>query len=159
MTTTPDPIAVFLAFPWYTDPALLNHRKPQCEEECFFKLITPGRNLLPFHIIRPRSPDPITSWEILCPDGSDPIALDESLIKIFAADDGDHIIYEGLDLGIDLPAGYHISILTDGTNTFYSEMFYVECELQPSDDTCWLVTETGEAIVTEQGENINVCNL
>lgn len=147
---------VFTAFPWYTDRLLLNHYKEQCLQECHYKLLTPLNSLLPFHIVRPRIPNVILTWQVMCPDGSNVIDLDPDLISIYAAADGDHIIYNGGDLGLELPCKYLVSVITDEVNTFYSEMFYVSNELS-GDDPCVHVTETGEHIITETAELHLVC--
>lgn len=151
-----DPSRVFTAFPWYTDKKLLNHYKEQCLQECHFKLLTPLNSLLPFNIVRPRIPNEIISWQVMCPDGSNVVDLDPELISIYTAADGDHIIYNGADLGLELPCGFLVSVITDGVNTFYSEMFWVESDLA-GDDPCVHVTETGEHIITETSELHLVC--
>lgn len=146
---------LFQPFPWYTDTLLRNHLKEQCGTTCQFKLLTPQYHMLPFQLRRPKSPLPISGLAWSCPDGSHIFILDPSAIQIYTAGEWDYIIYDGRELQVcpdcaddPFPCGWQVATMTDGVNTWYSEMFYVET----GDDQ--FVVPGGHIWVDEDGDNI-----
>lgn len=146
---------LFQPFQWYDNPDLRNHHKKQCEEDCHFKLLTPQNHMLPFQLRRPKSPLPITGLVWSCPDGTAPFILDPSVIQIYTAGEWDYIIYDGRELSVcpdcadePFPCGWLVATITDGVNTWYSEMFFVE----PGDEM--FISPDGQIWTDENGDNI-----
>lgn len=112
-------------FRWYDTPNKRNSFRQHCKGMCGYKLYTPINQLLPFQLPRETSDSTIVSWEIYDSDDSLVCSLNTDLLQIVQFTDKDYIIYDGRDIGYLFECGTYTSIISDGTNTWYSEEFYV----------------------------------
>lgn len=118
----------FSPLPFYGDIKYQNHRKTY-SQGAIYQLITPQRMMLPFQIVRKkRANKRITNVLLMHINGSKladitRVMLDNGLrIKIF--DDYDIIIYNGtLPIVVNMPIGMYYLQMTDGVQTWYSEVF------------------------------------
>ena len=147
-------------FRWYDSIYKMNRYRKHCQEECDYKLITPFDRLLPFQLPRDSSFDAITSWVIKDSDGNTVLEPDIALLTIKKFTNKDYIIYNSEALSYPLECGYYTSEISDGTNTWYSEVFWVEggsegdnvvndpdflttdCPLSATPGTDWYGTDT-----------------
>jgi len=115
--------------PWYNDPEKQNHRKDYAFGN-IFPLVTPDRKLLPFQIIRATRVNEITEVALLNIDGifimDITVQMVEKHIQRFENDGYDLIIYPGiLPMAIETPEGRYYARLSDGVETWYSEVFTI----------------------------------
>lgn len=125
---------------WYLNGELANRNKPPCEGECEYGLITPENSLLSFQIFRDSSSASLTSWVIRSLDGVVSIDLTTfipDLIQTHYFDTVDYFVYNaslvGNNFGVNFNneinkvggdlCGFYYSEITDGTNTWTSEVF------------------------------------
>jgi hypothetical protein len=153
---------IFQSFPWYTDPKFQNYKKTQCLKECAYKLITAANALPPFQILRSPTGDPIISFKICCADGSGCIEVnlsDDRYFDIFEDECGrEFVTYNGAAFPFTLPCGYHVGIISDGTNTWYSELFYVPDDTSNILPICYLTDHLYNLITThDTSEPIETC--
>ena len=117
--------------PLYESRAKQNHKKDYSFGE-IYPLITPHKFILPFQKIRATRPDPVElvvakifnvrDEEIL--DVSDQMRATGLVINRYAQFGFDVIIYPGVNqMDIELEVGTYYLELSDGTQTFYSEVF------------------------------------
>jgi len=111
-------------FRWYDSIYKMNRYRKHCQEECEYKLITPFDRLLPFQLPRDSSFDVITSWVIKDMDGNTVFEPDLDLLTIIKFTNKDYVIYNSEPIGFPLECGYYTSEISDGTNTWYSEIFW-----------------------------------
>lgn len=114
---------------WYSDKALQNHRKDYAFGEVF-PLLCPVKRALPFQIVRGTRAGAITKCELF---GLDDVLVEDVTTAMLAAGLSivryetlgyDVIVYHGLqDLSTTTPIGKYYLKLTDGTDTWYSEVF------------------------------------
>lgn len=98
-----------------------------------FTLLCPKNSLLPFQIKRLRSPLNITSVKLVSvnglEDGSEMEIFSNipvSELDVFSFTDEDRVVYYGQeDLTNDLPLGDYYLKITDGSQTWYTEVFRV----------------------------------
>lgn len=154
---------IFQSFPVYTDQKFQNFRKPQCSKECVFKFIIPSNALPPFQILRTPTDDPITSFKLCCPDGSNCIDVDlsgdNSYFDIFEDECGrEFVTYNGTAFPFTIPCGYGMGIISDGTNTWTTEVYFV-----PDNDSgilpiCYLTDHLYNLITThDTSEPLETC--
>lgn len=114
---------------WYTDKKYQNHRKSFAYGKVF-DLITPTRKLLPFQIVRKERVQQISSVKLWNKD--DTLFMDITvqiketglIVKNYNSLDVDVIIYPGLlPMAIEMPEGQYYCSITDGVETWYSEVF------------------------------------
>lgn len=131
-------------FRWYNDWKKRNQHKMACEGQCTFGIKTPIGKMLPFQLYRNKIIGGITGWIVTDLDGNvmADLAADISLLEVKYFQMYDYFIYKGDVLSQILAPGYYISEITDGTNTWYSEVFQV---------TCGIVG--GQAILDDSFEN------
>lgn len=113
-------------FRWYDTAQRLVGLRPNCEHECQYKLYTPPDRLLPFMLMRDQSSSPLTSWNIY--DQDDNLVSSVSLSNIEKKTFGgkDYLIYYGDQIQyLWLDCGFYKATISDGTNTWFSEVFYV----------------------------------
>ena len=121
--------------PFYSSVSFQNHKnKYMYDDLCTAPLICSHNRLLPFQIYRQKHFSSTASIVIslYCFDDTlvDNITADipSTDLLITTAGSRDYITYRGnIDLTTDLPAGYHYLKVTDGINTWYSEIFKVVC--------------------------------
>lgn len=117
--------------PWYDSIAQQNHRRDYAFGH-IYSLITPDRRLLPFQIRRDTRDANITGVILRNVDGEQiadittPIIETGLTIKQFAEYGYDLIIYPGvLPMAVNTPEGLYYAELTDGTQTWFSEIFNI----------------------------------
>lgn len=117
--------------PWYDSISRQNHRRDYAYGNVY-QLITPDRKLLPFQFRRETRTNPISKVLLKGIDGkviSDITQqMDETglTIKRFVEDGYDLIIYPGLlPMATPTPEGLYYAELTDGVETWYSEVFNI----------------------------------
>jgi hypothetical protein len=117
--------------PWYDSISRQNHRRDYAYGNVY-QLITPDRKLLPFQFRRETRTNPISQVLLKGIDGkliSDITQqMDETglTIKRFVEDGYDLIIYPGLlPMATPTPEGLYYAELTDGVETWYSEVFNI----------------------------------
>lgn len=115
--------------PWYNDISKQNHRKDYAYGN-IFPLLTPIRKLLPFQIRRETRENDITSVIMRDINGRKIADITEQIkeaglsVKRFEKDGYDIIIYNGnLPMALDVSEGRYYAELSDGTETWYSEVF------------------------------------
>jgi hypothetical protein len=119
-------------FRWYDNILKQNRYKSYCGA-CDFKLISPCNKLLPFIIITYTIP---TSWKIYTKEGVSVLDISSCLSEIgqiTTAIGNKYLEYKGTNLSCvySLDCGYYYSVLSDGDNSLYSEVFYVSPMLEP----------------------------
>ena len=155
--------------PFYTDIRLQNHRRSYAYGE-IYPLITLTDTLLPFQIIRPRRENGIESVKMYYKDGTlfaditQPII--ETGLRIMSwrpFHDVDTILYAGtLPMALDTPDGVFYVELSDGVQTWYSEMFtvvqdvsgYVKIEWYDAED---LLMDGNVGIVYTDDDTVTTC--
>lgn len=120
---------------WYTDILQQNHRKDYAYDQVF-NLITPERKLLPFQIRRATIANAISLVELYSLSGTliadiTATMLGTGLSVIRYESLGyDLIIYNSaLPISIATPEGQYYAKLSDGVNTWYSEVFTIVKDL------------------------------
>lgn len=115
--------------PWYTDINFQNHRKWYSFGD-IYPLFTPNRTMLPFQIIRPTRNNQITNVTMYRKGGEYVGIITQHLketglqIKQFASLGYDVIVYPGiLPMQLTTKEGIYYCTMTDGVQTWYSEMF------------------------------------
>lgn len=115
--------------PWYTDIKYQNHRKTYAFGN-IYPLYTPVRTLLPFQIMRETREENIVSVKLynkkgeLYMDITNQIIQSGLQIKRFETYGYDIIINPGiLPMSIVMPEGVYYASISDGIDTFYSELF------------------------------------
>lgn len=118
--------------PWYTSVNLQNHRKDYAFGNVY-PLVTPYKMMLPFQIIREHRSNGISKVLLKTIDGKTladitTTAKETGLtIKQFTSDGYDIIIYPGtLPMSYDTPEGQCYAELSDGVQTWYSEVFTIK---------------------------------
>ena len=117
--------------PWYDDINYQNHRKDYAYGNVY-QLITTEKKLLPFQFQRKTRDNEISDVVIKSLDGSKTINVTEEIkeagleIKRYESDGYDLIIYPGtLPMAINIFEGMYYAEMTDGIDTWYSEVFTV----------------------------------
>lgn len=117
--------------PFYTDLSRQNHRKDYAFGEVF-PLFTPDRKILPFQILREHRANAVTSVLLKTMSGTTVANITSQLVsngmvvRPYASYGYDLIIYPGLLLlTTETPEGRYYLQITDGVETWYSEIFTV----------------------------------
>jgi len=136
--------------PWYSAVSKQNHRKDYAYDGVY-PLITPDKSLLPFQIVRATSVATISSVKLYTIDGVEFLDITSAMataglqIKAFAT--YDLIVYAGTAMtGVTTPEGRYYAVMTDGTTTWYSEVFnivasvtnYLKIEYYNRDGIYWV---------------------
>lgn len=117
--------------PWYTDIKYQNHRKTYAFGN-IYPLYTPARTLLPFQIIRDTRADTITAVKLYDKKGQLILNITSQLIesglqiKRFETYGYDVIVNPGiLPMALNMPEGVYYASISDGVQTWYSDLFTV----------------------------------
>ena len=117
--------------PWYSDINYQNHRKSYAYGN-IYPLFTPARTLLPFQIMRKTRANTITSVKLYDNDGIFYLDITNQIkesglqIKAYSTLGIDVIVNPGiLPMAITIAEGVYYATITDGVDTWYSEMFTV----------------------------------
>jgi len=117
--------------PFYTSLEKQNHRKDYAFGEVY-PLVTPDKRLLPFQILRETSAS--ATWNaslknlygVTVADIKDTLLATGFILTRFESEGYDVIQYPGnLPLTVDTPEGQYYVQLSDGSRTWYSEVFTV----------------------------------
>lgn len=117
----------FSVLPWYTDIREQNHRRSYAYGSVY-PLYTMVNTLLPFQIIRPKRNNAISAVKLYTVDGvfvSDITGtMNETGLQVVSFDNYDVIVYTALfPMTTNIGQGQYYAILTDGVDTWYSEVF------------------------------------
>lgn len=120
-------------FPWYDDISKQNHRRDYAFGN-IFPLITPNNRLLPFQFRRDSRSASVTSVILRNIAGRQMYditdAIKETGLTIRSFDGYDLIIYSGnIPMAISMREGYYYAEMSDGVETWYSEVFDVVGQL------------------------------
>lgn len=117
--------------PWYSDIKYQNHRKTYAYGN-IYPLFTPARTLLPFQIIRSTRANAITGVNLYTKTGTLFLDITSQIIetglqiKAFPTLGIDVIVNPGiLPMAINMPEGIYYATITDGVETWFSDMFTV----------------------------------
>ena len=117
--------------PWYSDIKYQNHRKTYAYGN-IYPLFTPARTLLPFQIMRSTRASVIRGVKLYTKIGTLFLDITTQIIesglqiKAFPSLGIDVIINPGvLPMAITMPEGIYYATITDGVETWYSDMFTV----------------------------------
>lgn len=123
--------------PWYNTIAEQNHRKAYAYGD-IYPLYAPNNNVLPFQIIRLTRANSIAAVNLYRPDGTFVASLlnymlESNLsIQRFSQYGYDVIVYPGiLPFPVNYPIGQYYLAVSDGAQTWYSDVFTVVNQLSP----------------------------
>lgn len=126
-----------LPFPWYDALQKQNRFRENCGSTCDFELITPRSSLLPFQFRREKSATLLTRWQIMYLSDTEALDITRNITLVNAktVEGNDYFFYGGealqVDLepgntqALDLPPGKYYSVLSAGSETYYSEVFTI----------------------------------
>lgn len=113
-------------FRFYDSEKKRNENKPQCSNDCPYKLITPQHFMLPFMIVRDVQIEDIATFKIITENGATEYSLSTSLIERQTFTGKDYFIYKGQNHGLFLDCGFYYCEVADSYGrTYYSERFFV----------------------------------
>lgn len=145
--------------PWYNNLSEQNHRKSYAYG-AIYPLIAPANILLPFQIMRPTRSNGITSVILLDKTGTTVANITQSMIEAglqvvrFQTLGYDVILYPAnLPMPINMLDGIYYMRLSDGVQTWYSEMFTVVQDVSGYVKVQWwdienLVFDAGQIVYT-----------
>jgi hypothetical protein len=121
--------------PWHTALSKQTHRKEYAYGE-IFPIITPTKSLLPFQIVVPTSVTSITSVKLYTEAGAEFDDITSEIVtaglEVLTGTDYNIIKYDGTAMGtITTPQGRYYAVMTDGTTTWYSDIFTIVDDLTP----------------------------
>ena len=146
--------------PWYNTLGEQNHRKSYAYG-AIYPLIAPANILLPFQIMRPTRSNGITSVILLDKAGTTVANITQPMIEAglqvvrFQTLGYDVIIYPAtLPMPINMLDGIYYMRLSDGVQTWYSEMFTVVQDVSGYVKVQWwdienLVFDAGQIVYTD----------
>ena len=150
-----------LIFCWYDNIEKQNYQKNWCNGDFqTAPLITPHNKLLPFQIKRAAynvDTDDLT-WimiNVVTGETVDLKALlpaDFTTLYIRTTGEVDYIVYDATQsFNIYLTGGYWYSVMSDGLQTWYSEVFMIGCFVDPADaGTVIGIDEMGGGLIIEE---------
>lgn len=117
----------FSVLPWYTDIREQNHRRSYAYGSVY-PLYTMVNTLLPFQIIRPKRNNAISAVKLYTVDGLFVADITETMketgLQIVSFESYDVIVYTGLlPMATNIGQGQYYVTLTDGVDTWFSEVF------------------------------------
>lgn len=122
----------FSVLPFYSSVAEQNHRLPYAYG-AVYPLYCDDTRILPFQIIRPTRQNTITSVILFDKDGTQVRDLTSDMtFNIVALDDYDAIVYTAqFGYAQELPIGQYYISVSDGAQTWYSDIFTVVSDITP----------------------------
>ena len=152
----------FSCLPFYTDIELQNHKRSYAYGNVY-PLYTEANFILPFQIIRDKRPDNIQSVILYDVKGNQIADISqkmrESGLQIVRLVDYDIIVYTGnIAIPQNMRDGQYYITITDGVETWYSEVFTVVQDISPYLMIEWynrdnLVFDAGMIYYEEQFRN------
>lgn len=117
----------FSVLPWYTDIREQNHRRSYAYGSVY-PLYTMVNTLPPFQIIRPKRNNAISAVKLYTVDGlfvaDITEAMKETGLQVVSFESYDVIVYTGLlPMATNIGQGQYYVTLTDGVDTWFSEVF------------------------------------
>lgn len=117
----------FSVLPWYTDIREQNHRRSYAYGSVY-PLYTMVNTLLPFQIIRPKRNNAISAVKLYTVDGvfvSDITGtMNETGLQVVSFENYDVIVYAAsFPMATNIGQGQYYATLTDGVDTWFSEVF------------------------------------
>lgn len=117
----------FSVLPWYTDIREQNHRRSYAYGSVY-PLYTMVNTLLPFQIIRPKRNNAISSVKLYTVDGvfvADITGtMKETGLQVVSFESYDVIVYTAsFPMATNIGQGQYYATLTDGVDTWFSEVF------------------------------------
>ena len=125
----------FSVLPWYKSIEEQNHRKSYAFGN-IYPLFSPANNMLPFQLMRDTRANAISSVIIYSKNGTQISNITQSMketgLKVvrFASLGYDVIVYPGtLPMPINMKPGMYYATMSDGKETWYSEIFTAVVDL------------------------------
>lgn len=117
----------FSALPWYTDIREQNHRRSYAYGSVY-PLYTMVNTLLPFQIIRPKRNNAISAVKLYTVDGALVADITETMketgLQVVSFESYDVIVYTAsFPMATNVGQGQYYATLTDGVDTWFSEVF------------------------------------
>lgn len=149
---------------WYSTTDKQNFRKAWVKNgfRPFNVLLAPEKSILPFQLLRYHNINVVTVLDLY--DEQDNFIMDvlaeipapvTNHIKIYQQIGYDSIVYYQMaELNSTLPCGLHYLHLSDGTNSWYSELFSVVKDFQPLTETPLVITNP----TTQVGHEFTINN-
>lgn len=119
---------IIQALTFYNEQQKQNRSRLYCyDDTCTFELIVQADRLLPFHLTRPITPQPVTLIELRCYDGgyTENLTARIQLFYYDMADGTQRIVHRGNKFTPKLPCGKYELYITDGVNEWWSEIITV----------------------------------
>lgn len=122
----------FSVLPFYSSVAEQNHRLPYAYG-AVYPLYCDDTRILPFQIIRPTRQNTITSVILFDKDGTQVRDLTSDMsFDIVALEDYDVIVYTAqFGYAQELPIGQYYISVSDGAQTWYSDIFTIVSDITP----------------------------
>lgn len=117
----------FSVLPWYTDIREQNHRRSYAYGSVY-PLYTMVNTLLPFQIIRPKRNNAISAVKLYTVDGAFVADITETMketgLQVVSFESYDVIVYTAFfPMATNVGQGQYYATLTDGVDTWFSEVF------------------------------------
>lgn len=117
----------FSLLPWYTDIREQNHRRSYAYGSVY-PLYTMVNTLLPFQIIRPKRNNAISAVKLYTVDGAFVADITETMketgLQVVNFESYDVIVYAAsFPMATNIGQGQYYATLTDGVDTWFSEVF------------------------------------
>lgn len=117
----------FSVLPWYTDIREQNHRRSYAYGSVY-PLYTMVNTLLPFQIIRPKRNNAISAVKLYTVDGAFVADVTETMnetgLQVVNFENYDVIVYTAsFPMATNMGQGQYYATLTDGVDTWFSEVF------------------------------------
>lgn len=119
---------IIQALTFYNEQQKQNRSRAYCYDDvCTFELVVSADRILPFHLTRTITPDPVTLIELRCYDGAytEDITSRIQLFYYDMADGTQRIVHRGNKFVPKLPCGKYEIYITDGPNEWWSEIITV----------------------------------
>lgn len=127
----------YSVLPWYNSIELQNHRRSYAFG-AVYPLFAPANKLLPFQILRLHSTAQIASVVLYTKEGAEVADITTQMkdaglaITSFADYGWDAIVFPGrLPMALNMLDGQYYCTLSDGGNTWYSEVFTIVQDTEP----------------------------
>lgn len=152
ITETEKPI--FTAWRYYDNILKSERYRKHCQNICDFYLICGNDALLNFMFRIPHTANNVVRWYLRDMDETCEHELDfNSNIAKVQVGSYDYIYYLGGSIS-DLPCGKYISIITIGSQDYFSEPIEIINSISSITATNYLLQETGDKILQETGSGI-----
>lgn len=145
--------SLFSAWRFYDDINKQTRYKNSCDANCNFYLKTDKAALLPFEF-RDISIGNVQQFKLIGINEDCEFLIDTTLIEKVSYSGFDYLRYKG-DAIANLPCGKFYAIVSDETNTWYSELIEI-LDIQSLSEIDYLNTDTPEVLTTDGGIGLMV---